>query len=152
MPPTTDGLEPGCAFRRSRSTRDVSAPGRELSGWPAGRLKQANPKPIEPELLISIGLLKDPLQACSWHLWLRGGIVVVAAGGFEYETRNRVTLWLKAEDPVPTSLRDPAYHPGDSCQVGFTAPGKENQPVQIGTFTSIQWINSFGAPISVIRQ
>jgi hypothetical protein len=47
---------------------------------------------LEPELPVSIGLIEDPVQQCSGPLWLRGGIPVVSADGFEYEVRNRVTL------------------------------------------------------------
>jgi CDGSH-type Zn-finger protein len=41
---------------------------------------------------MSIGLIEDPEQQCSGPLWLQGGIPIVAADGFEYEVRNRVTL------------------------------------------------------------
>jgi CDGSH-type Zn-finger protein len=41
---------------------------------------------------VSIGLIEDPEQQCSGPLWLQGGIPIVAADGFEYEVRNRVTL------------------------------------------------------------
>jgi len=47
---------------------------------------------VETELPVSIGLVEDPEQQCSGPLWLRGGIPVFAADGFEYEVRNRVTL------------------------------------------------------------
>ncbi|WP_298253461.1 CDGSH iron-sulfur domain-containing protein [Bradyrhizobium sp.] len=43
-------------------------------------------------LPVSIGLVEDPLDGCSGPLWLRGGIAVISADGFEYEVRNRVTL------------------------------------------------------------
>jgi CDGSH-type Zn-finger protein len=40
----------------------------------------------------TIGLIEDPAEHCSGPIWLRGGIAVVSADGFEYEVRNRMTL------------------------------------------------------------
>jgi CDGSH-type Zn-finger protein len=68
---------------------------RQVGECPAGRLAawdKATGRAIEPTLPVSIGLVEDPVQDCSGPLWLRGGIAVVAADGFEYEVRNRVTL------------------------------------------------------------
>jgi CDGSH-type Zn-finger protein len=68
---------------------------RQVGNCPGGRLvawDKETKKPIEPELPVSIGLIEDPAQACSGPIWLRGGIPVVSADGFEYEVRNRVTL------------------------------------------------------------
>ena len=68
---------------------------RQVNECPSGRLvawDKSSGKPIEPALPVSIGLIEDPEQQCSGPLWLRGGIPVVAADGFEYEVRNRVTL------------------------------------------------------------
>jgi CDGSH-type Zn-finger protein len=68
---------------------------RQVDNCPSGRLvawDKATAKPVEPALPISIGLVEDPTQDCSGPIWLRGGIPVVAADGFEYEIRNRVTL------------------------------------------------------------
>jgi hypothetical protein len=68
---------------------------RQVGNCPAGRLvawDKETKKPIEPELPVSIGLIEDPAQECSGPIWLRGGIPVVSADGFEYEVRNRVTL------------------------------------------------------------
>jgi CDGSH-type Zn-finger protein len=67
----------------------------EACDCPSGRLvvwDNATRKPIEPEYEPSIGLIEDPANTCSGPLWLRGGIRVIAADGFEYEVRNRVTL------------------------------------------------------------
>lgn len=47
---------------------------------------------LEPTLPESIGLVKDPVEACDGPLWVRGGIVVESADGSEYEVRNRQTL------------------------------------------------------------
>jgi CDGSH-type Zn-finger protein len=68
---------------------------RQVENCPASRLvawDKAAGKPLEPKLPVSIGLIEDPAQQCSGPLWLRGGIAVVAADGFAYEVRNRVTL------------------------------------------------------------
>lgn len=68
---------------------------RQVGNCPAGRLvawDKATGKALEPDLPASIGLIEDPAQQCSGPIWLRGGVPVVAADGFEYEIRNRVTL------------------------------------------------------------
>jgi CDGSH-type Zn-finger protein len=62
---------------------------------PSGRLvawDNATGQPIEPAFAPSIGLIEDPAQHCSGPIWLRGGVQVIGADGFEYEIRNRVTL------------------------------------------------------------
>jgi CDGSH-type Zn-finger protein len=67
----------------------------QVANCPGGRLvawdKEAG-KPMEPELPLSVGLIEDPAQECSGPIWLRGGVELVSADGFVYETRNRVTL------------------------------------------------------------
>lgn len=68
---------------------------RQVGNCPAGRLvvwDKKTEKAIEPTLPVSIGLIEDPAQECSGPIWLRGGIQVEAADGFEYAVRNRVTL------------------------------------------------------------
>jgi CDGSH-type Zn-finger protein len=68
---------------------------RQVENCPAGRLvawDKATGKPLERAFPVSIGLVEDPQEECSGPLWLRGGIAVVAADGFEYEVRNRMTL------------------------------------------------------------
>ncbi|RDJ00583.1 iron-binding protein [Dyella solisilvae] len=68
---------------------------RQVNRCPSGRLvawDRATGEPIEHELPVSIGLIEDPVEACSGPLWLRGGIPVISADGFKYEVRNRVTL------------------------------------------------------------
>jgi CDGSH-type Zn-finger protein len=68
---------------------------RQVGECPAGRLvawDKASGRAVEPQLPVSIGLVEDPAQDCSGPLWLRGGIAVTSADGFEYERRNRVTL------------------------------------------------------------
>jgi CDGSH-type Zn-finger protein len=68
---------------------------RQVGNCPAGRLvarDKATNQLLEPTLPLSIGLVEDPVEQCSGPIWLRGGIAVVSADGFEYEIRNRVTL------------------------------------------------------------
>ena len=68
---------------------------RQVNDCPAGRLtawERRTRNPVEPALPISIGLVEDPQEHCSGPIWLRGGIPVIAADGFAYEVRNRVTL------------------------------------------------------------
>lgn len=62
---------------------------------PSGRLvawDNETGQPIEPQLEPSIGLIEDPAQGCSGPIWLRGGVQLIGADGFEYEVRNRMTL------------------------------------------------------------
>jgi hypothetical protein len=68
---------------------------REAGDCPSGRLvawDNASGKAIEPAYEPSIGLIEDPAKGCSGPVWLRGGVQVIAADGFRYEVRNRVTL------------------------------------------------------------
>jgi CDGSH-type Zn-finger protein len=68
---------------------------RQVGNCPSGRLvawERASGAPIEPELPKSIGVIEDPAERVSGPLWLRGGIPVIAADGFAYEVRNRMTL------------------------------------------------------------
>ncbi|WP_200873893.1 CDGSH iron-sulfur domain-containing protein [Dyella japonica] len=68
---------------------------RQVNQCPSGRLvawDRATGAPVETPLPVSIGLVEDPVEACSGPLWLRGGIPVVSSDGFTYEVRNRVTL------------------------------------------------------------
>ncbi|HYM27883.1 MAG TPA: CDGSH iron-sulfur domain-containing protein [Steroidobacteraceae bacterium] len=68
---------------------------RQVNDCPSGRLvawDRRTGEPIEQRLPVSIGLIEDPAQGVSGPLWLRGGIAVIAADGFAYEVRNRVTL------------------------------------------------------------
>jgi CDGSH-type Zn-finger protein len=68
---------------------------RQTCDCPSGRLvawDNATGEPIEPKYELSIGLIEDPANDCSGPLWLRGGVLVIGADGFNYEVRNRVTL------------------------------------------------------------
>ena len=68
---------------------------RQVGNCPSGRLvawnKEAD-EAVEPHLPLSIGLIEDPAQKCSGPIWLRGGVPLVSADGFEYEVRNRMTV------------------------------------------------------------
>ena len=68
---------------------------RQVNNCPSGRLvawDNATGKAIEHHLPVSIGVIEDPVEGVSGPLWLRGAIPVIAADGFAYEVRNRVTL------------------------------------------------------------
>lgn len=68
---------------------------RQVNDCPSGRLvawRADTQQPVETALPISIGLIEDPVEQSSGPIWLRGGIQVIAADGFHYEVRNRVTL------------------------------------------------------------
>jgi CDGSH-type Zn-finger protein len=68
---------------------------RQVHLCPAGRLvafDKAAGTTIEEHLPVSIGLIEDPRADCSGPIWLRGGISLTSADGFQYEVRNRVTI------------------------------------------------------------
>ena len=68
---------------------------RQTCDCPSGRLvawDNATGIAVEPQLMPSIGLVEDPAKGCAGPLWLRGGVQLVGADGFEYEVRNRMTL------------------------------------------------------------
>jgi CDGSH-type Zn-finger protein len=66
----------------------------EVQNCPAGRLVIADRegKVLEPEFAPSLGLVEDVAEGVHGPIWVRGGIPVVAADGYAYEVRNRVTL------------------------------------------------------------
>jgi CDGSH-type Zn-finger protein len=68
---------------------------RQVNECPSGRLvawERTSGEAVENPLPVSIGLVEDPAQGVSGPLWVRGGIPVIAADGFAYEVRQRVTL------------------------------------------------------------
>jgi CDGSH-type Zn-finger protein len=68
---------------------------RQVNNCPSGRLvvwERASGKAVEHTRPVSIGLVEDPAQGVSGPYWVRGGIPVIAADGFAYQVRNRVTL------------------------------------------------------------
>ncbi|MFO7651273.1 MAG: CDGSH iron-sulfur domain-containing protein [bacterium] len=80
--------------RRSRGSAARRTAVQQAANCPAGRLVARRPggADLEPKLARSIALVEDPLAGMSGPLWLRGSIPVIAADGFRYEMRNRVTL------------------------------------------------------------
>jgi CDGSH-type Zn-finger protein len=68
---------------------------RQVRHCPAGRLvafDKAAGTTIEEHLPVSIGLIEDPVEHCSGPIWLRGGISLTSADGYQYEVRNRMTV------------------------------------------------------------
>jgi hypothetical protein len=68
---------------------------RQVHHCPAGRLvafDKAAGTTIEGKLLVSIGLIEDPAEDCSGPIWLRGGIALTSADGYDYDVRNRMTV------------------------------------------------------------
>jgi len=64
-------------------------------GCPGGRIVLVDKKTgqtIEPDLEKEIYLIKDVPAGHLGPIYVRGGIQVIGADGFEYEVRNRVTL------------------------------------------------------------
>jgi CDGSH-type Zn-finger protein len=92
---------------------------RQVGNCPAGRLlawDKASGRAVEPHLPVSIGLIEDPAEGCAGPIWLRGGIAVVAADGFEYEVRNRVTLCRCG------ASRNKPFCDGTHASIKFQAP------------------------------
>ena len=92
---------------------------RQVGDCPAGRLvayDKASGRPIEPHLPVSVGLIEDPVEGCAGPIWLRGGIALVAADGFEYERRNRVTLCRCG------ASRNKPFCDGTHASIKFQAP------------------------------
>lgn len=67
----------------------------EARKCPSGRLvmwdKQSG-EALEPEFKAAIVLIEDPANNCSGPLFVKSGIPIEAADGYQYEVRNRVTL------------------------------------------------------------
>ena len=67
----------------------------EACDCPSGRLiarDQKSGKAYEPEFTPSISVIEDIPKKVSGPLWVKGGVQIEAADGFQYEIRNRVTL------------------------------------------------------------
>ena len=67
----------------------------EAGHCPGGRLvavDNASGADMEPRLEASIGLVVDTRAKVNGPIWVRGGIPVIAADGYEYEVRNRIAL------------------------------------------------------------
>ena len=68
---------------------------RQVHHCPAGRLvafNKAAGTTIEEDLPVSIGLIEGPVEDCSGPIWLRGGISLTSADGYQYAVRNRITI------------------------------------------------------------
>jgi CDGSH-type Zn-finger protein len=93
---------------------------KQVNNCPSGRLvawERATGKPVEHALPVSIGVIEDPPEGVSGPLWLRGGIPVIAADGFAYEVRNRVTLCRCG------ASRHKPFCDGSHATVKFRDPG-----------------------------
>jgi CDGSH-type Zn-finger protein len=67
----------------------------EAGSCPGGRLVAVDNETgsdMEPRLEQSIGLVIDTRAKVDGPLWIRGGIPVIAADGYQHEVRNRVAL------------------------------------------------------------
>ena len=87
----------GGTWDNTRASDDPKAKAvaiQEVWDCPAGRLvlHDKKGKLLEPEFEPSIGLVYDPVLRLLGPIWVRGGILIEAADGSEYEIRNRVTL------------------------------------------------------------
>lgn len=76
---------------------------------------------MEPKYEPSIVLLQDPARRCSGPAWLRGGVQLIGADGFEYEVRNRVTLCRCG------ASQNKPFCDGSHAAIGFT-DGSESVP------------------------
>jgi CDGSH-type Zn-finger protein len=68
---------------------------RQTCDCPSGRLvawNNATGVAVEQKYEPSIALIEDTAKRCAGPLWLRGGVQVLGADGFNYEVRNRMTL------------------------------------------------------------
>src|SRR5204862_5599822 len=68
---------------------------RQSCDCPSGRLvawDNATGEAIEPKFVPAVMVVADPAQDCLGPLWVRGGVQLIGADGFEYEVRNRMTL------------------------------------------------------------
>lgn len=89
---------------------------RQCQLCPSGRyvpLDKESGTPMEPELVPSLGLVEDPEARVSGGIWVRGGIPVESADGFEYEVRNRVTLCRCGES------KNKPFCDGAHCETDF---------------------------------
>lgn len=93
---------------------------RQVNNCPSGRLvawDRSTGEPIEHRLPVSIGVIEDPPEGVSGPLWVRGGIPVIAADGYGYEVRNRVTLCRCG------ASRHKPFCDGSHAAVKFRDPG-----------------------------
>ena len=76
------------------STEIVNAVIKSASECPTGRLTAVTKDGvlIDPPLDPAIEITQDPEKGVSGGIYVKGGIPLVAADGFEYEKRNRIVL------------------------------------------------------------
>ncbi len=95
--------------RKHFTTQSCECPSGRLVAW-----DNATGKPIEPRYEPSIGLIEDPAKQCSGPIWLRGGVQLVGADGFQYEIRNRMTLCRCG------ASRNKPFCDGSHASIGFS--------------------------------
>jgi CDGSH-type Zn-finger protein len=79
----------------SENPEDRAKAVQEACDCPSGALvawDKETGRAIEPRLEPEIGAVEDPGSGLSGPLWVKSGIPIESAEGFEYERRNRVTL------------------------------------------------------------
>jgi CDGSH-type Zn-finger protein len=79
---------------RSDNEHDRSEAIIAASECPAGRLVavEEDGRMIEPDLEPGIEIIQDPQKGCSSGIYVKGGILVEACDGHQYEVRNRIML------------------------------------------------------------
>ena len=77
--------DPEC--RRRAVEEACNCPSGSLVAW-----DKATGRAVEPACAPEISVIKDHRSWAAGPLWVKGGVAVESAEGFEYERRNRVTL------------------------------------------------------------
>jgi CDGSH-type Zn-finger protein len=79
---------------KSSDPQSIETVIRDACDCPSGRLVAARltGETIEPQFEPSISLIEMPATKLSGPVWVKGGIPIVSIEGWQYETRNRVTL------------------------------------------------------------
>jgi CDGSH-type Zn-finger protein len=93
---------------------------RQCGDCPSGRLvawDNQTGKAVEAECELSIGLIEDPARRCSGPIWLRGGVRLFAADGFQYQVRNRMTLCRCG------ASKNKPFCDGSHQSIGFSSEG-----------------------------
>jgi CDGSH-type Zn-finger protein len=66
----------------------------------------------------AIGLIEDPVEDCSGPIWLRGGVSLTSADGYDYEVRNRMTVCRCG------ASKNKPFCDGSHASIGFKAQTK----------------------------
>jgi CDGSH-type Zn-finger protein len=88
----------------------------EACDCPSGRLVAQDKKTgqlIEPNFEPSISIVEDMAHKVSGPLWAKGGIAIESSDGYQYETRNRVTLCRCG------SSKNKPFCDGTHCSIKF---------------------------------